>query len=230
MGSILRPVGCRPVDWQAWHEAYDNPGSSLARRLRVVQARIREAIDRCPPGRIRVVSLCAGQGRDLLEVLADHPRGTDVSARLVELDPRNSAVAEEASTAAGLDGVEVVTADAALTDHYQDMVPAKMVLACGLFGNITAEDIQRTIGYCTRLCTTGGTVIWTRGRSYPDLVPEICSWFRGHGFELRWLSEPGAGFGVGVHRFTGVPRPLPRGERMFSFVGYDTLNRRPDSR
>jgi hypothetical protein len=59
------------VDWQAWHEKYDDPASSLARRLRVVQARIREALDACPPGRVRVVSLCAGQGRDLLEVLGE---------------------------------------------------------------------------------------------------------------------------------------------------------------
>jgi hypothetical protein len=33
-----------------------------------------------------VISLCAGQGRDLLGVLADHPRREDVRARLVELD------------------------------------------------------------------------------------------------------------------------------------------------
>jgi hypothetical protein len=216
------------VDWQKWHETYDDPGSSLARRLRVVQARIREALDGCPPGRIRVISLCAGQGRDLLEVLADHPRASDVDARLVELDPRNSAVAEQSSR--GLEGVEVVMADAALTDHYQGMVPADVVLACGLLGNITAEDVQRTIGYCTRLCATGGTVIWTRGRSYPDKVPAICTWFRENGFELLWLSEPGAGFGVGAHRFTGMPRPLPRGERMFTFVGNGALNQRPDSK
>lgn len=54
-------------------------------------------------------------------------------------------------------------------------------------------------------------------------VPVICDWFGGQGFELRWLSEPGPYFGVGVHRFTGVPRPLESGARMFDFVGYDVL-------
>ena len=56
-----------------------------------------------------------GQGRDLLGVLADHPRRDDVRARLVELDVRNTALAEERSRAARLTHVDVVTADASLT-------------------------------------------------------------------------------------------------------------------
>jgi ubiquinone/menaquinone biosynthesis C-methylase UbiE len=212
------------MDWLAWHQEYEAPASSLARRIRIVQDKIREALDASPPGPLRVVSMCAGQGRDLLEVLAEHPRGADVRARLVELDRRNTAIAEETSRSAGLDQVELVTADAALTDRYCGMVPADIVLACGLFGNITDEDIEHTIGSCSQLCATGGTVIWTRHRSAPDRVPQICDWFSARGFDLQWLSEPDAGFGVGVHRFTGVSRPLVPGVRMFSFVGYDVLN------
>ena len=74
-------------DWHAWHDAYDDPGSSLAQRLRVVQARIAATLDAAPPGPLRALSMCAGQGRDLIPVLASHPRGRDVTARLVELDP-----------------------------------------------------------------------------------------------------------------------------------------------
>ncbi|MGH3387688.1 MAG: class I SAM-dependent methyltransferase family protein [Actinomadura sp.] len=213
------------MDWHAWHDDYDRSDSSLARRLRVVQERIRSALDGCPPGPVRVVSLCAGQGRDLLEVLAEHPRRTDVTARLVELDRRNAAAAKDMAGAAGLEQVDVVVADAALTDHYLGMVPADIVLVCGLFGNITAEDIERTIDACRRLCDTGGTVIWTRGRFEPDLIPQICDWFAQRDFALHWLSEPDAGFGVGVHRFTGAPRPLEPGLRMFTFVGRDVLSR-----
>lgn len=81
------------MDWQAWHDTYDVPDSWMARRLRAVQDRIREALDTAPPGPLRVVSVCAGQGRDLVDVLADHPRRDDVAARLVELDPGNTAFA-----------------------------------------------------------------------------------------------------------------------------------------
>ncbi|MFG1809545.1 class I SAM-dependent methyltransferase [Streptomyces sp. NPDC049040] len=211
------------MDWQTWHEAYDLPDSWMARRLEAVEARIRAALDSSPSGPLRVVSLCAGQGRDLLNVLADHPRRGDVRARLVELDARNTERARAGARAAGLPQVEVVTADASLTDHYRDMVPADLVLVCGVFGNITDEDIERTVDSCSQLCRTGGTVIWTRHRGAPDRVPLICEWFEARGFERQWLSEEDAGFGVGVHRFTAEPRPLVEGMSMFTFVGYDVL-------
>jgi hypothetical protein len=207
------------VDWRTWHDEYDVADSWMARRLVVVRERIREFLDQRPPGVVRVVSLCAGQGRDLLEVLADHPRRADVRARLVELDPRNTAVA----ASAGLSGVEVVTGDAALTDHYAGMAPADLVLVCGVFGNITDEDIRRTVGFCAQLCAVGGSVVWTRHRDAPDRVPTICSWFEETGFAREWVSSPELEFGVGVHRFAGPAQPLSLGERMFTFVGYEAL-------
>ncbi len=207
------------MDWHGWHADYDRPGSALARRLRAVQAQVRAALDDSPPGPLRVLSLCAGQGRDLLGVLADHPRREDVRARLVELDPRNAAAAGAAARAAGLAGVEVVTADASVTDHYADLAPADLVLVCGVFGNITDEDVERTVDHCAELCRTGGTVVWTRHRGAPDLVPSICRWFEDRGFDRVWLSDPDAGFGAGAHRFLGEPRPLTAGARMFTFIG-----------
>jgi Putative methyltransferase len=207
-------------DWYAWHHDYDEPSTALARRLAAVQDQIRTALDAAPPGPLRVISLCAGQGRDLIGALARHPRRDDVSARLVELDPRNAAAARDAAEAAGLPRVEVVVGDAALTDRYAGMVPAYLVLVCGVFGNMTDDDVRRAIGYCTQLCAHGGTVVWTRGRWEPDLVPEICDWFGGRGFELGWVSDPAEGWGAGAHRFTGTPVPLERGARMFTFTGY----------
>jgi len=141
-------------------------------------------------------------------------------------DPGNTALAQQAVRAAGLDQVEVVTGDAALTDQYRGVAPADLVLVCGVFGNVTDEDIERTIGFCSQLCVTGGTVIWTRHRSAPDRVPLICDWFEGHGFDRQWVSEADVGFGVGVHRFTAGQRPLALGERMFTFAEYVVLSER----
>lgn len=214
------------MDWNAWHGKYDVSDSWMARRLRTVQSQTRAALDDAPAGPLKVISLCAGDGRDLLHVLSDHPRRHEVWARLVELDACNTAAASETARLAKLDQVEVVTGDASLIDQYRDMTPADLVLVCGVFGNITDSDIEGTIGACNQLCKTGGTVIWTRNRAAPDRVPMICDWFGEQGFELQWLSEPGAGYGVGVHRFTGTPRPLHTGTRLFEFVGYDVLRRR----
>lgn len=169
--------------WVDWHAAYDQPDSGLSRRLACVQQRIRQALDAAPAGPLRAISLCAGQGRDLLGVLAGHPRRADVSARLVELDPELAAYARGTAEAAGLTGVEVVTGDASVTTAYDGFVPADLVVACGIFGNISEVDIRHTIELLPTLCARGATVVWTRHREAPDLTPAIRSWFAEAGFE-----------------------------------------------
>ena len=206
------------MDWRSWHDGYDQPESGLSRRLEVVQQQVRAALDHSPAGELRVISLCAGQGRDLLDVLSDHPRRADVHARLVELDPELSGFAAGRARGLGLDQVEVVTGDASRTEQYDGMVPADLVLACGIFGNISNEDIERTIAASRQFCRTGAPLIWTRHRGEPDLVPQICEWFETHGFERVWVSDPDAGFGVGAHRYVGEPQPLVPGQSLFSFV------------
>jgi len=205
-------------DWVGWHSAYDDPGSRMSRRLAVVRARISEALDAAPPGPVRAVSACAGQGADILDVLAAHPRRADVTARLVELDATNVEVARRRAAELDLTGVEVVRGDAALTDSYAGAVPAELVLACGIFGNISDADVERTVTALPGFTAAGATVIWTRHREEPDLVPSIMGWFEAAGFAPLWLSEKEAGYGVGAHRLVDRPRPLPPGERLFTFV------------
>ncbi|MEV8503574.1 class I SAM-dependent methyltransferase [Actinoplanes sp. NPDC051475] len=204
------------MDWVAWHDAYDDPGSALARRLGWVQQEIRTVLAAAPPGPVTVVSMCAGQGRDLIGALAGHPRAGDVRARLVELDPANVNRAREAAQASGLGGIEVVRGDAGLTDHYLDLAPADLVLACGVFGNIPDAEVAATIDACAALCRQGGAVIWTRHRRPPDLVPVICSWFETRGFER--VAVAGIGFGAGVHRRVVQPARARPGVRMFRFT------------
>jgi len=206
-------------DWVAWHREYDEPDSRLSRRLAVVREQLRRALD-AHPGLVRIVSMCAGEGRDVIGVLRGHPRRDDVTARLVELDERNVAAAREAARAAALDAVEVVHGDAALTDSYSGAVPAEIVLACGVFGNITREDIVRTIERLPSLSAPGATVIWTRGaRPERDVAQEIRRWFDERGFEeMAFVAPEGETFRVGVHRLTAEPRAFERGVRLFTFV------------
>ncbi|MFI0899307.1 SAM-dependent methyltransferase [Streptomyces sp. NPDC020983] len=211
------------MDWHAWHENYTRTGSTYPLRLAAVQARIREELDRMPPGPLSIVSLCGGQGHDVVGALAGHPRAADTRVRLVELDPRNVEAAREAVRAAGLEHFEAIVGDAADTAHHAGAVPADIALVCGLFGNISHGDIERTVDHCTELVRQGGTVIWTRHREDPDAFPLICAWFEQRGFTRQWVSEPDAGYGVGVHRSTTAARPLTPGVRLFTFVGYDVL-------
>src|ERR1700741_4271140 len=102
-------------DWVGWHRDYDDPGSPLSRRGGPAEGDPRAAPRLAPAGDVRLISLCAGQGRDVIGVLTGHPRRHDVRARLVELDERNVALARQAAQAAGLHGVEGVQAEARVT-------------------------------------------------------------------------------------------------------------------
>jgi hypothetical protein len=205
--------------WQAWHEPYADPSSYLSQRLAVVQGHIRSFLDDAPAGPIRVVSMCAGEGRDLLGVLVDHPRRDDVRARLVELDEGNASIAQASVEQADLDGVEVVVGDAAATDAYVGAVPAELVLACGVFGNVVDDDIRRTIEVLPQLCAAGATVVWTRHRKEPDVTPKVRAWFVESGFaELSFDAPDDFLFSVGVNRLTVGPEPLRPGVQMFEFV------------
>jgi hypothetical protein len=213
-------------DWHEWHQPYDQPGSLLSQRLATVQGYLGDALDQLPDGPIHLVSICAGQARDVIGVLQDHRRAGDVAGRLVELDERNAAQASESLAAIGADGIEVVTGDAGASDAYQGAVPADVVLACGVFGNISDEDVATTIGLLPGLCAPGAWVIWTRGRLRHDLNPAIRGWFADHGFDELAFSFVGGSMGVGAHRFRGAWTPIPGGTQLFRFVGFDVLHPR----
>jgi hypothetical protein len=216
-------------DWYEWHQPYDQPTSALARRLALVQAEIVNAIQSFPPGPIRAISLCAGQGRDLIGALTNHPRADDVSARLVEMDSRNVDVAVLSAAAAGLRGIEVICGDASHTSAFEGAVPADLVLACGIFGNITDADIESTIAALPRLCARDAIVIWTRHRKAPDLTPQIRRWFARSGFdEVSYRDPPKAMFAVGSNRLAVSPRPLGPDTELFRFVSRADLEPVPD--
>jgi hypothetical protein len=205
-------------DYLEWHDDYDRPGSGLHLRLLAVQDLIAAALDECAPGPIRVLSMCGGEGRDLITVARRHRRGGDLVGRLVELDPRNVSAARRAISEAGILGLEVVEGDAGRSDAYVGATPADVVLACGIFGNVTDEDVKATVEFLPALCTPGGWVIWTRRPREDDIVHTIEDWFTGVGFEPRALIvAEGNMFGVGAAQYRGEPTEAHPGIKLFEF-------------
>jgi hypothetical protein len=199
-------------DWASWHEAYDDPASPLSTRLALVKAQLSVALAAAPPGPISLVSLCAGQGHDVIGVLPGHPRRDDVTAVLVEFDPRNARLARTRAAQAGLVNVQVQEADAGVVAGYADALPANVLLLCGIFGNVSDDDIQRTVTASAAMCAPGGTVIWTRHRRPPDLTEQLRSWFAADGFdEVAFDAVDSATLlSVGAHRLRQAsPGPLP---------------------
>jgi hypothetical protein len=206
------------TDWVAWHAQYDDPASALSQRLVFVQGHLRRAVEACDLSRpVRVVSACAGDGRDVIGVAGELAAGR-ISARLVELDPSLAARATEA--ARDLIDVEVVCGDAAATSIYAGAVPADVVLLCGIFGNISEADMEATIHESRCLCAEHATVIWTRHRRQPGVVDRINSWFADAGFTPVAMDAPADQWiGVGVHRLVAAPLPYRPDVVMFTMTG-----------
>ena len=207
-------------DYRAWHSDYDDPQSSLAQRLAVVQQRLAERLSAAPPGPLRLISLCAGQGRDVIPVLRDHPRKDDVQATLLELDSENVDHARQAADEAGLGRLNVIETDASISDVYAPYVPADIVLACGIFGNISLADIEGTVRHLSMLCAPRAAVVWTRHWNEPAVNAGIQQWFRESGF--RNLSfdalDNASKSGIGVAQLIEAPVPYQSGYRFFTFV------------
>ncbi|MBO0831610.1 MAG: SAM-dependent methyltransferase [Actinobacteria bacterium] len=215
-------------DWARWHDAYEDPSSPLSIRLTLVQRHLADALTAAPQGPVSLVSLCAGQGRDVLGVLPGHPRRDDVKAVLVELDPRIARQAAEHAEQAGLPDVEVRAIDAGRTSGFADALPAGVLMLCGIFGNVSDADIRRTVAAAPELTAPGGTVIWTRHRREPDLTPALRDWFAAAGFTEVAFEAPDTGstlIGIGVHRRPAGPAERSRrptadipGGRLFTFT------------
>ncbi len=204
-------------DWHAWHQDYDDPTSSLSRRLAVVREQLAGVLaERTGP--VRLLSLCSGDGRDTLPVLA--ASAADVSAVLVELDPELASAARTAAAALGL-AVDVRTDDAGLVAAWADAVPVDVLMLCGVFGNISDDDVRQTLAAVPLMLQRGGTLVWTQGNNDGG-TDDRAEWVRGlldgGGWEERSFTKPDdASFRVGVHRWQGIAAGV-LAERLFAFV------------
>ena len=117
--------------------------------------------------------------------------------------------------------MEVVNGDASDSTPPSGAVPADVLLACGIFGNVSPEDVHRFVEFAPALCAPAATVIWTRHRRPPDLTVRIREWFGDAGFdEIAFAAPDPAGIvGVGAHRLRVPPRPFVADHRLFTFVG-----------
>lgn len=206
------------TDWLAWHRDYDDPSSTLSGRLAVVRRRVGESLDALGPAARAVVSLCAGEGRDLIPELAVRPR-LSPQTLLVEANAHLADAARAHAAAAGLAHVHVRCADAGRVASFEDALPVDLLLLCGIFGNVPDDDIRRTLAAVPAMLRSGGILIWTRGNCGPeDRRPAVRRWVAGAGLEeLSFDGDPEPyGVGVACRRGSGAAGTLP--ERLFTFV------------
>lgn len=215
------------MDWSEWYKQYDS-FPSLQARLRIVQEQITAALNECPPGPVRIVSICAGDGRDLIGTLQNHPRRNDVTASLLDSDLDSVYRGKTAAVAAGLGGqLNFIHADAALAGNYAGAIPADLVILSGLLVHLRHENVPAFIRSLRMFCRTGGYVIWNRhfvlyqGHEQVRVIRKL---FQQATFEeIHFETTALDGFAVSRVRFTGQVEPLDTTRVLFEFVGLDRL-------
>ena len=207
-------------NWNEWHKHYDSQ-PNLQERLRNVRREIIAALDECPPGPIQIISVCAGDGRDLLGALENHPRRNDVTALLLDNNAQSVELGKSAAEIIGLGRqLQFVEADATLAKNYASHVPADLILLCGFLGHMLHKEVPGLIESLPMFCKTGGQAIWSRrtilydGREQIFLIREF---FRKANFvEVHFEAASANGHAVGRARFAGQPKPLDSSRVLFT--------------
>jgi hypothetical protein len=210
------------LGWKLRRSYPDYHKKRFQQRLLAVQEHLAECIDLAPRGRVRVISMCAGDGRDVIGVLGSHPRQKDVSAWLVESNRQTVADGARQTLSAGLENtVKFLNEDGTVYATYKKIVPADVVLLCGVWGHVPTNERAQLVRAMACLCKPGSAVIWTRGVS-KDMtrLHEIESLFDSSSWEQVRLSiTSDKKWAVATHRFRGPPLELPESGQIFHFCG-----------
>lgn len=213
------------MNWVNWHERYEF-SLPLRERLNEVRGQIDLALSEVATDPVQVLSLCAGDGRDLIGSLAAYKQKKTVHANLIELDPELVAKGQAAIERLCLaDQLTFHCADATQSATYRDIPPADVIILSGVFGNLKENDVQQLIVSLQSLCHRGALVVWTRnlgefddGEKATQMIRES---FRAADFREKVLVRTPCGvFVIGTYIFQGEHRPLPADTTLFEFTGF----------
>ena len=209
------------MDWNAWHHKY-NTDTELNARLSQVKICIDEALRALPPGKVNVISLCSGDGRDLIELLPTHARRADVSGWLLECHESLVETAQQAIHQQGLKTtLHACVADATDARSYATIPPAHLIILAGVFGSVETDEIPRLLRNLQILCAPAAYVVWTQnlyteeGQHRSVILRQALNT---QSFtSVKLLTTPQQRYHIGLHQYHGKPVNLPLDDRLFTF-------------
>ncbi len=211
------------MDWDHWYQQYDQ-SPSLQARLGIVREQIAATLDQCAAGPINILSICAGDGRDVVGALAGHARRADVAAWLLDTHAESIARGQAAAAAAALEGpLHVRQCDAGRAQSYGDLERADLVMLSGFLGHLRHDEAAGLIASLPMLIKPGGAVLWNRHLVMNDgrtQVPAIRALLQQASFEETYFQTTAEdGFAVGRARFKGNVAILDPEKIFFEFGG-----------
>ena len=206
----------RNMDWFEWHSVYDNPNISLKIRLAVIADFLKFAWENLPR-ELRILSICAGQAREIEKAVSegnlDHRSGID----LLDLSEANLAIAVRRLAPLSKGTVTSHVCDAGHSSSYEGHVPANCLVIVGVFSNLSLAHAQRLVARLPQFCSPGAYVIWTRKRDDTDSAGNLRAAFGIAQFRLVRFALVDDVFVV-IHQYCGELQRVQLGERIFEFV------------
>jgi hypothetical protein len=215
------------MDWTEWHGSYERD-PSLKARLAIVRLQISDALSASPAGPVRLVSVCAGDGRDVIGALTNHPRRNDIAAALIDLHTDSIRRGRAMAKAVGFEAqLSFIEADAGLAKNYINIAPADILVLSGFIGHLHNNSVPNLISSLPMLCKPGGSVIWNRHLVLNDgksQVPRIRQLLERQQFrECEYKIASRDGFATGRVVFQGQTLPLNMTDVLFEFIGLGKL-------
>jgi hypothetical protein len=194
--EALREKCLKEQSLEFWHDNYEDKTSTPYKRTLIVKKLIVDYL--INKNNITILSICAGQGRDVLTSL-----NADTYAYLIDIDKKCIDYAQSYVNNNNIHNVSIIKADASLISTYVDnnIPKADLILICGVFGHLSLEDISITAQSLKQLIKTGGSVIWTRHKFDNDITKEVREAFELAGYkEETFISPKEEPFSIGMHK------------------------------
>jgi amino acid adenylation domain-containing protein len=215
------------MKWTDWYRLYE-AGMGLTGRLNLVRSQVAAALDERPPGPFYLTSICAGDGRDVIPVVAEHRRAAEIDAGLIDLDAealeRGRQTAEEAGMA---ERFHFRCADATQAASYQGLPAADLLIVSGVLGHLNKAGLAQLAASLPMLLKPGGHLLWSRHQVLHRGAEHI-AYFRGklaaaQFEEVFFQPASSEGFVVGRAIYQGPPIAPDARRKFFEFIGIDRL-------
>ena len=186
-----------------WHLNHNDMNSTPYKRNKDEQNLIKTCLNSIK-NNVNIISICSGQARDILPILAGKKDNNKINTYLIDTDLECLEYADNYAKENKIPNVHLINKNAGLRETYNDIPQADIIIICGVFGHLSLLDIKSTISFIKHLLNENGFVIWSRHKFDNDISEDIKNIFKELNFnELAFVSPEDEPYTLGLHVVDG---------------------------
>jgi len=148
--------------WTEWHEeAYNDINSLPYQRTEIVKDLINKYLSEIDKN-IVVISIGAGQSRDILPVLIGRKDNDRITTYLIDTDIECLNYAKNYAKDNNIINVHIVDMDGSLVKNYKDIPKADLIIFCGMMTQKNTDEVKNLANNIKLICNEDAQIIWSR--------------------------------------------------------------------